>query len=993
MIRQAVPCLVGRAHSPELFVNVEGQAIEAQGFVRAIPKPLYSSLQQATSVKGPRKIAGKEQSMHQLLRIELLGGLRVHVGERTLTRFTTRKNASLLAYLAYFRHQSHPREVLIDLLWPDCDLATGRDRLSTALSSLRRILQSSDAPAGALLQADHFAVGLNPAAVITDVAEFQAALHKAAHAAQRSEQAKCLRQALESYGGELLPGHYEEWVLAERRRLDALYERASHWLDTCQDDTQTLDFVLPNVVSPESAVSHSGDHVDASLTPSSVSLPPQFTRFFGREDAISRLVALLSPHGSPSYCLVTLSGPGGSGKTRLAVEAARQAADRFAGGVWFVPLADLSDPRLLTAAIGDTLGLSRSGSLPSGDQLVAFLRDRGGPVLLVLDNFEQLVEGGAEVAQNLLERAPMLTCLVTSRRVLGLSHEQEMPVPPLPIPEPGREREPENLIRNESVRLFLDRVQRIRPDVQVTQDNAAAIGELVHRLEGIPLAIELAAARAQVLTPAQMLGQVQRRFDFLISRKQDWPERHRRLWSAIEWSYRLLSLDLQEFFARLAVFRGGWTAEAAEAVCAEPQALDYLEHLKECSLVLAETTEAGVRFRMLETLREYGWEQLDSEERKRVQIRHAQHYLALAQTEAPRATLEEYRVWLDRLECEMDNFRVALERGLEAEASGEITADLVWHLRELWWPRSYFAEMVRWIKRVVDRGERACSLERQAQLLRSAGVAARDQSHQESVTLFERSAAIFRELGNTEAFLGCRYWIAQTRGDVESLCRLSAQVSALRQERGDNGSDPFWVNGSMMAADSGDFALSRELAEQALHRFQSQGDWPGAANTFLMLGYAAHEMGDLAAARAYYEQAAQSLRTVGNRRSLAIALASLGEVACTEGNYAEAARLYRESLTIKLHNQDELQIVLGLEDFASLAQAQGQPERAARLYAAAAQWNGGRWYRTPATQQKYEKQLAGVRTALGETDYRAAWEAGSRMTRAEAVAYALEETA
>jgi predicted ATPase len=354
--------------------------------------------------------------------------------------------------------------------------------------------------------------------------------------------------------------------------------------------------------------------------------------------------------------LVTLTGSGGSGKTRLAVEVARGLVEEFQGAVWFVSLADLSDARLIVESVRDALRLPRSPSMDPLEQVVAALGRQ--PALLLLDNFEHLLIHGAALVRDLLERVETLTVLVTSRQRLDLAGERELVVLPLPIPRAADS--VEELIRCESVQIFTDRAQAVRSEFEVTSANARAVAELCRRLEGIPLAVELAAARAQVLTPAQMLAQIADRFDLLVSRERDVPTRHRTLRAALDWSYQLLSPELQRLFARLSVFRGGWTAEATEAVCEEPKALDYLEVLRECSLVVAEEQTQEMRFHMLETLREYAREQLSPEERVVLEQRHAAHFLALAEQAMPELLGPKQGIWLARLEQEHDNLRSAL---------------------------------------------------------------------------------------------------------------------------------------------------------------------------------------------------------------------------------------------------------------------------------------------------------------------------------------------
>jgi predicted ATPase len=321
----------------------------------------------------------------------------------------------------------------------------------------------------------------------------------------------------------------------------------------------------------------------------------QFTRFFGREEEIAWLTAALRV---PETRLVTLTGPGGSGKTRLAIAVAGRLQEEYTGGEpagtggpWFVPLAEVAEAWRIGDAIREAMHLPPSADGEPLEQVVAALSPQ--PSLLVLDNFEQLVGEGALTVRSLLERVPRLTCIVTSRQRLNLAAEQEFPVLPLPVPvvrgklrvespaktHPSDRSDPSDLstpnsqlptlLDCPSVQLFVDRARAVRRDFQVTERNAAAVAELCVRLEGLPLAIELAAARAQVLSPEQMLGQLKRRFDLLVSRQQDMAPRHRSLRAAIEWSFHLLPPDLRQFFTRLSIFRGGWTLEAAEAICGE----------------------------------------------------------------------------------------------------------------------------------------------------------------------------------------------------------------------------------------------------------------------------------------------------------------------------------------------------------------------------------------------------------------------------------------
>ncbi len=619
-------------------------------------------------------------------RIELLGGLSVRQGDRVITRFRMQKIGGLLAYLAYYADRPHPREMLIELLWPECDLDAGRNRLSMSLSSLRNQLEPPGVPAGTVIQADQISVQLNPAAITTGVADFEAARRAAAQAGSAAERVQALTRAAELYRGPLLPGHYEEWALSEQQRLaeaslQVLRElaadlerlgdlpraletaRAAVSADPLREEShrelmrlcaaagepeaalrqyRELERILAGelgsspapatrLISQQIALGRGDEQAeraraqqggrravkhkapagvrDARLThpppppPLASRLPLQLNRFFGRHAELERLTEMLAP-GEPSAGgdgaseqvgpvpqhrtphtenrLVTLTGPGGTGKTRLALEATGRLVEAFQGAVWFVPLGEVSDARRLPDAILEALRISRAASTESLDQAIAALSQR--PTLQVLDNLEHLLDGGAAaLVQDLLQQAPGLAVLSTSRQSLDLPGERESPVAPLPVPSIGEGLEPAALAGNESVQLFVDRAQAVRPDFQVTRRNAAAIAELCDRLEGIPLAIELAAARSQVLTPARMLSQilpspargregggVARRLDLLIGRRRGVAERHRTLRAALDWSYHLLSPELRHFFARLSVFRGGWTLEAAEAIADDP---------------------------------------------------------------------------------------------------------------------------------------------------------------------------------------------------------------------------------------------------------------------------------------------------------------------------------------------------------------------------------------------------------------------------------------
>ncbi|HEU4752797.1 MAG TPA: BTAD domain-containing putative transcriptional regulator, partial [Armatimonadota bacterium] len=569
------------------------------------------------------------------IRIELFSGLKVREGERVVARFPTRKTASLLGFLAYYSRHRHPREVLIELLWPESDLDAGRKSLGVALSALRQVLELGREESGRVLLADRLTVQLSPERVTTDVAELEAALAAATRARDPAERESRLLRAVELYTGELLPGLYEEWIPREGewlrdRVLDALTElarlaerdgrteaalahtRRAVALDPIREEThremmrllgglgrvpealrqyRDMEEILrreleihPSAVSRELAEAlRSGrvstlhtDHRPPPPEPTAPRLPAYWTSFLGRAEEMDALREALRPGEAR---VVTLTGPGGSGKTRLAREAAQAVAEWYSGAAWFVALADLADAERLPGAI------ARSIDAPLGqgtNPLAATIEILAGrPALLVLDNFEQLLPSGAAYLRSLLERLPALVCLITSRRRVGLTGERELAVSPLAAAE--------------SVQLFLDRARSARPDFQLTPQNRQAVLTLCERLEGVPLALELAAARARVLTPEQMLEQLAAQPLQLLHANGDREARHRSLDAAVGWSYRLLPGRTRLFFAALSVFHGGWSLEAAEAVWQGPDTLDLLVELHDCSMIQAEPDGGRMR--------------------------------------------------------------------------------------------------------------------------------------------------------------------------------------------------------------------------------------------------------------------------------------------------------------------------------------------------------------------------------------------------------------
>lgn len=650
-------------------------------------------------------------------------------------------------------------------------------------------------------------------------------------------------------------------------------------------------------------------------------LPLQFTRFFGREKELSELEALLQDR---SVRLVTMTGPGGTGKSRLSIEAAVRLVDAFAGQVWFVPLAELSEPGLLPLAIRQAMGLE-PGELDPLEQVMAALGS--GRSLLLLDNFEQLVGalsaesgGGEAVVLTLLERAPGLTCVATSRQLLGLPGEREFPVRPLPIPGEGET--PEALGIFESVRLFVDRAQAVKPDFQVTNSNAPAVAELCNRLEGIPLAIELAAARAQVLSPAQMLQQLGGgpggRFELLVSRKRGVVERQRALRSTVDWSYRLLSPPLQEFFRRLSVFRGGWSTDAAEAICnagtpalAGP-ALDHLAQLRESSLVLTEDGPDGIRFRMLETLRDFGRERLAEADLAETQARHTHYFLDLAECGERELRGERQAAWLNRLQAEHDNFRAALSGLLPHDEPATVAAErekssfacrLVAALWYYWSIRGHITEGRRAAAQVLAALPGDAATVDRAGVLLAAGVLAHDQSDFEAAENALRECVSLRRTASDDSglaqALNCLANVLLENERPDDATPLYQEALGLYRETGDGrGASIALSNLGVVHHQRGDLGRAAELLAESVRLKKKLGNVYGLANSLDSLGNVERSLGRATEARTHYDEALSLRRELGHKQGVGVSLNNLGALLLEAGDLREAQAHFREALAL-----------------------------------------------------------------------------------------------
>jgi predicted ATPase len=714
-------------------------------------------------------------------------------------------------------------------------------------------------------------------------------------------------------------------------------------------------------------------------------LPTRMTGFFGRTDELDRLSRLMT---AADVRLITLTGPGGAGKTRLAVEVARRVAGAFDDSVWYVSLQDVADPGLIGDAVVLALGVTRRPGFSSLEQAGEFLSH--SRCALVLDNFEQLVDGGAEVVRRLLDAAPTLTCLVTSRRLLALTGEREFLVRPLPVPSALDD--PAELLKWPSVQLFLDRAQAARPDFRLTEENAAPVGELCCRLEGFPLALELAAARVRMVAPARILEQVDHRFDFLSSRKRDVEERHRSLRAAIDWSFLQLPSEQRLFFAGLSVFRGGWTADAARDVQRRPAALDDLEELRDCSLLTIDYAGPEPRFHMLETLRAYGAEHLPQEERDVLEVAHARYYLGLA-VERTGGDEEE---WLDAVEAEHQNMRQALESLLRRGDCDEDALRLAAALGRFWQARNYWDEGRHYLGEALscDAAHMPTAV-RASALSDAAGLASSQGDYTAARELFTQALGLQRDLGDKKAaaaslgYLGNALW---RQGDYEGARALFEEALPLQEDLGEPaGVATALHNLGLVSAVSGDFATAEDLLSRSLAMRREVKDPWGIAESANDLGLIAKHYGNFEMAAGYLEEALAIRREMGRKDEIAISLNNLAALTVARGDMEAACRLYHDSLALSGELGHMSLVVESLGGIAEVCLSRDQAEDAARLYGAAdAIREALNYRRTPEDEQDHTRRLNDLRRALGEDEYQAAWEGGRSMPAADAVAYALD---
>ncbi len=859
----------------------------------------------------------------------MLGGLRLCCGKRVETRFRTQKTGALFAHLALFPARTHSREELAVRFWTEDADDEGRASLRVVLNSLRKQLETPDNAAGSLIIADRVTIGLRREAFVTDVARFEEALAQAARVSRADPQNHAARlahltEATTIYTAPLLPGFYDDWVLEERERLHSRFLTAledAEKLHRRLGQTARADAVALRREQSESSDRVAAGEVEATNTPVAPTatpahkniptdpLPHFFTRFWGRERELAQVGEHLS---DSSVSVLTLLGPGGIGKTRLSVEAARA----WGGACVWVPVASVVRGEELADALREALNLPQASGI--GDDfgtVTAHLRElaaSGTLPLLVWDNFEQVEEmSGARFVARLLRAVPQVRLLVSSRRRLGVPGECFVAVGTLPLPD-DTQTDPAILLANPAAALFADRARSVTPDFAVTARNAEAVASLTRLLDGLPLAIELAAAWVSVMTPGQMVQKLSaqgQRFALLASRKTaDRVERHRSLWNTIGWSYDLLSPDLRTLWRRLSVFHGGFTAPMAETVAGESFTFDGLARLRERSLIRLMAEADGddpdePRYELLESLREFGGEQMTEEETLgENRVNHQRFAQSLQQIVGIGESTDaktSYASVTNRYKRELPNIRKVINAAESGTLSVVIGLELAIGVGRLWKTgylregRGFLAALL--LRAKTERIEISTGIHGKAlfdisRIARLQGdFSAAEDWMEQSLVLIRKSDDMAR-LSNCLSSLGDIY-IMQSKFDqarvhvtealdiANSVNSPAMQATALH-------------NLGNLSYMEDDYAAMQYFAEQELAVRVEVGEEGGVAQAYANLGIAARECGELALSEKYSQESITLFWNIKDYYSLGTAFMLYGELMIAAKEWERAGTAY-----------------------------------------------------------------------------------------------------
>lgn len=937
-------------------------------------------------------VEGKVLGPAPRVRVELLGGLRVSVDGRDVDdrAWKLRKAKHLVKLLALAPQHRLPRERVLDMLWPDLDPSAAANNFRHTLHVSRRALDPSGSPRSRILEQSDGVLALAPPDQIwVDVAVFT----DLARVARHSRDPRAYERAIALYRGDLLPEDpYEDWAAGQREQLCALHvsllnevaqlhERAGRAVDAVAGYERAIGIDPTNEDAHAALMrlhARAGDRrralrqyeilrealrreLDAEPDQSiellreqilggalgsaepvtgraAHNLPVQLTTFVGRERELSRVREALA-----AGRLVTLTGAGGSGKTRLALETAGSVLDEYPEGVWLVELAPLSDGSLIAPAIVRAMGERAD---PAREPL-DWLAGRIGPrrLLLVLDNCEHLVAGAAAVAGRLLARCPEVRILATSRRSLAIAGEVLLEVPPLSVPDLARAGSLADL-ETEAVHLFLQRAKLVRPEFRLRDGNAATVARICVRLDGMPLALELAAAQLRAHSVEELASRLDDRFRVLVSDDERAMERHRSLQDAIDWSYEQLEPAERVLFERLSVFPGGWTVGSAQEIASDDPLARFavsaiLERLVDRSLVVVEAwRDESVRYRMLETVRTYARERLVARdgEAEAVARRHAAYVAHVADEAEPKLRGPEGARWLAVIEDLHEDVRLALryyrDRGDRA-ALARLAGALGW----FWYQRGYESEGREWLGVARREGEPDGLM--RWRVLNALGILERIQGDLvEGSATFEEALRVARDVGDRRAVsitLNALALVAQQRGELERAFELHAESLGLAEALGDRiGTATALNNLGLLAMERGDLESSAGYLERALTLAREIGYAKAVSAALQNLGIAMHAQDRLDRAAELFEEALELSRSAGDRRAVGVVQTNLALARHDAGDDGAARVLYAEALPALEAARDKLGIAEALVGLASLELRAGRPARAVMLLGAVA---------------------------------------------------------
>jgi predicted ATPase/DNA-binding SARP family transcriptional activator/DNA-binding CsgD family transcriptional regulator len=999
------------------------------------------------------------------VRVWLLGGFRVSVGTHTVeeSEWRLRKAAALVKLLALAPGHHLHRERAMDLLWPDHGRRAAANNLSQALHAARRTLGSDDTQvASSYLASQGEQLMLCPGGELwLDVEAFE---EEAAATARRSREPAAYRAALNLYAGELLPRDpYDEWAEVPREGLRQLFlallvEIASLHEERGEYESGIEALRRVVVEEPTREEAHIGlmrlyalggrqaealahyARLEESLSRELGAEPQASSRALREEIATRRFPPPHRPVSSPkgeifdpprhnlpaprtSFVgrdreiveekralsmtrLLTLTGAGGSGKTRLALEVARDCVGAYPDGVWLAELAGLSEGDLVPQAVAAALGVKERPGQPLTVTLGEFLRAK--QTLLVVDNCEHLLESTAGLVDILLDSCPHLRILATSREALDVTGEVRWIVPPLLVPEPqgtpssADSSSFEVLEGYESVRLFIERARGRDPTFSLSLQNARAVAEICWRLEGIPLAIELAAARVGTLSLEQISERLVGSLELLTRGGRTAVPRQRTLKGTLDWSYDLLSESEQTLFDRLSVFMGGWTLEAASMVAKgegveEGEVLDLLSGLVEKSLVMVRGGDpGGARYRLLEPVRQYALDKLEeSDEAEEARRRHAEFFLALAEDAEPRLRGAEDVEWLERLEREHDNLRAALSWALE-RGEVELALRLAGALWTFWQAHGHEGERRKWLEEALANDDRA-SVAARAKALEGMCWMAIDQRDLDRAEATAQAGLKLDELeiGNKLAasFRTMLGYTVALSGDYERAKELLEDSLTLSREADDRVgiADALLFLGDAWYG-LGDRAQAKEIYEEGIVLCREVGYMYRLPDFLSNLGYTLLLKGDYERGVALNEEAAALYRERGYKAGFQFTLDNLGWAALLGGDHERAKAAYEESLVVCKELGDKMVASESLEGLACVAGTRGEAEQAARLFGAAEALREAVGYQHMLEEDALrEPYLAGASSQLDEATWEAAFAEGQAMELEEAVEYALSE--